>query len=77
MDFDKSYLSLGKNNQERQAAYAEYVLGTILKGEIKLIRDSLQRGQITGGERFRKEVSRKLGIRISNKGPGRPKKIRK
>jgi len=73
VDFDKVYMSLGKNKRARQVAYAEYVRDTILEGELKLIREALQRGQLTGGERFRREDSKRLGIRISNKGPGRPK----
>ena len=75
VDFDKSYLALGKEPQDRQIAYAQYVCETVPKSEIKLIRDALQRGQLTGGERFRREVSERLGVRISNKGPGRPKKV--
>ncbi|MCP4339433.1 MAG: hypothetical protein GY799_11230 [Desulfobulbaceae bacterium] len=47
------YLSLGENKQDRQKAYAEYALGTVPECEIKLIRDALQRGQLTGSERFR------------------------
>ncbi len=77
VDYDESYLSLGKKKQDRQAAYAQYVCDTVPEGEIKLIRDALQRGQLTGSERFRREVSRRLGIRISNKGPGRPQKANK
>lgn len=77
VDFDKSYLALGKKQRDRQAAYAQYVRDTVPEGEIKLIRDALQRGQLTGGERFRRDVSRRLGIRISNKGPGRPQKTNK
>ena len=77
MDFDKSYLALGKEPQDRQIAYAQYVCETVSKSEIKLIREALQRGQLTGGERFRREVSERLGIRISNKGSGRPKKVEK
>ena len=38
------------------------------KSEIKLIGEALQRGQLTGGEQFRREVSERLGIRRSNKG---------
>ncbi len=68
------YLSLGENEQERQKAYAEYVLGTVSEYEIKLIRDALQRGQLTGSERFRAQTEKKLGIRLSNMKPGRPKK---
>ncbi|MFH0784080.1 MAG: transposase [Pseudomonadota bacterium] len=68
------YLSLGESKQHRQKAYAEYVLGTVPEYEIKLIRDALQRGQLTGSERFRAQTEKKLGIRFSNKKPGRPKK---
>jgi putative transposase len=77
VDFDKSYLSAGRNEKDRQAFYTQYVRDTIPDGELKLIREALQRGQLTGGERFRREVSEKLGIRISNNGPGRPKKVKK
>jgi putative transposase len=77
VDFDESYLSLGKKKQGRQAVYAQYVCDTVPEEEIKLIRNALQRGQLTGSERFRREVSRRLGIRISNKGPGRPQKSNK
>jgi putative transposase len=74
VDFHPSYLSLGDSRQERQKAYAEYVLGTVPDDEIKLIREALQRGQLTGSERFRAETEKKLGIRLSNKKPGRPRK---
>jgi putative transposase len=74
VDFHPSYLSLGDSRQERQKAYAEYVLGTVPDDELKLIREALQRGQLTGSERFRAETEKKLGIRLSNKKPGRPRK---
>lgn len=69
------YSSMGASEQERQKAYAEYVLNTIPEYEIKFIRDALQRGQLTGSDRFRVEVEKKLGIRISNKIQGRPRKM--
>ncbi len=77
VDLDSSYLALGKNKSQRQAAYAEYVIGTVPDYELKLIRESLQRGQLTGSSRFREEIFSRLGIRFSNKGPGRPKKVEK
>jgi putative transposase len=77
VDFDSFYLSQGNSATERQEAYAEYVLATVPEYELKLIRDSLQRGQLTGSNRFREEISLKLGIRFSNKVPGRPGKIQK
>jgi hypothetical protein len=33
---------------------------------------ALQRGQLTGSERFRAEIENNIGIRFSNKNPGRP-----
>lgn len=77
VDFDPNYLALGRNEKGRQTAYAEYVLGTVADYEVKLIREALQRGQLTGTDRFREEIFLQLGIRFSNKGPGRPKKIPK
>lgn len=77
VDFDTSYLSLGKNKRDRQTAYKQYVCDTIPEAEITLIRNALQRGQLTGSDRFRQEVSQRLGLRISNKGPGRPRKSNK
>jgi putative transposase len=77
VDFDSSYLAMGRNKSQRQSAYAEYVLGTVPEDELKLIRESLQRGQLTGSRRFREEISAKIGIRFSNRGPGRPKKAEK
>ncbi len=74
VDFHPSYMTLGESESERQKTYAEYVLDTVPEDEIKLIRESLQRGQLTGSDGFRAEIERKLGIRLSNKKPGRPRK---
>ena len=41
---------------------------------VKLIREAVQRGQLTDSERFRDEIEKKLGVRISNKKQGRPRK---
>ena len=70
------YTSLGKNGPERQEAWKTYVYDTIADYQLKLIRDALQRGQVTGGDKFQQEISKKLGIRLSNKGPGIPKKVK-
>lgn len=74
VDFPPFYFSLGNTVQEQQKAYEEYVSGTVPEFEIKLIRNALQRGQLTGSDRFRVEIEKKLGIRISNKKQGRPRK---
>ena len=74
VDTPPFYLSLGDTAQERRKAYEEYVLATHPDYELKLIREVLQRGHLAGGDHFRKEVEKKLGIRISNKKQGRPRK---
>ena len=74
VDLPQFYLSLGDSEDERQRAYKEYVLDTVPEYEIKLIREAFQRGQLTGSVRFRKEIEKKLGIRISNRKQGRPSK---
>lgn len=74
IDLYPSYVSLGENEEQRQKAYKEYVLDSVPEYEIKLIREALQKGQVTGSDRFRKEIEKKLGIRISNKKQGRPRK---
>ncbi len=77
VDFSPSYLALGNSISEKQQVYSDYLTETIPDYELKLIREALQRGQVTGGDRFRQEISNRLGIRMSNKGPGRPRKNRK
>ncbi|WP_339136671.1 MAG: transposase [Candidatus Electrothrix sp. GW3-4] len=72
VDLPQFYLSLGDTEQERQTAYKKYVFGTVPEHEIKLIREAVQRGQLTGTDRFRGEIEKKLGIRLSNKKQGRP-----
>lgn len=76
VNFHPTYWAIGDSSTERQKAYADYVLATVPEYETQLIRDALQRQQLTGGDRFRAEVERKLGIRISNNKQGRPKKKR-
>lgn len=73
VDFDRIYKALGDDKSERQKAYREYVLKTIPEEELKLIRDAVQRNQVTGGDRFREQLQKKHNILLSNRGPGRPR----
>ena len=74
VDLPSCYTSLGSTAEERQKAYATYLESTIPEEELLLIRGALQRGQVTGGDRFRQAIEKKLGIRLSNKKQGRPRK---
>ena len=59
VDHPSSYLTLGSSEHERQDAWREYVFATIPDYELKLIREALQGGQVTGGGKFRQEISKK------------------
>ena len=73
IDFDRIYAALGNNKIDRQRAYREYISQSISEDELRLIRDAVQRNQVTGSNRFRERLQKKHNIRLSNRGPGRPK----
>lgn len=71
-DEDPCYRALGPTPAARAARYRRFLRGAIPKEEWRVIRDALQRGQLTGSGRFAEEVGRILGRRIPNRGRGRP-----
>jgi len=74
VDLDLVYKALGRTAVDRQKSYKEYIRETTPDEELQLIRGSIQRNQVTGGHRFRDKLEKKYKIRLSNNGPGRPKK---
>ena len=56
------------------ADYRAYLRMGIPDGEWDLIREAVQRGQLTGEDRFVAQVESALGRRIERRGPGRPRK---
>ena len=77
LDFDPCYMGLAGNQNKRAERYAEWVKGTIPEGEWELIRQSLQRGQLTGSSRFVEEIEHKIERRVEFRGQGRPRKTKK
>ena len=75
MDADPCYLALGKDDDERRERYQNFVRMAIPEGEWKMIREAVQRGQLTGDGRFHNEVAAIIGRRIERRGQGRPKNI--
>jgi putative transposase len=73
LDEDPSYLGLGKTNKERERQYIESVKESIPKSEWDIIRQAVQRGQLTGTSRFIEEVEEKIGRRVEFWRQGRPK----
>ena len=75
LDFDPFYLGLAGTAIKRAENYISWMEGTIPEGEWELIRQSLQRGQLTGGKRFVDEIEEKIERRVEFRGQGRPKKV--
>lgn len=73
LDVDPCFAALGDTHEARCRRYEDFVRQSIPLDELKLIRDSLQRGQLTGTSRFVDEVERILGLRIERRGQGRPR----
>lgn len=77
VDFDPLYLGFGPSESRRREVWRDFVLETLAEGEGRLIRDAVQRGQLTGGEKFVEEVARRIDHRIELRGQGRPKRLQK
>jgi putative transposase len=75
LDLDPAYLALGTCDVERRGRYSEFLRDPIPSGESDLIRESAHRGQLTGTDRFTREVAGILGRRVERRGPGRPQKV--
>ena len=65
---------MGETENMRRKKYAEFVQEDVTRDEVTLIRQALQRGQLTGNHRFVDEVEHILGRRIEMRGQGRPHK---
>jgi putative transposase len=74
LDYDSCYMELDSSRENREKKYEQWVNAIIPQGEWKLIRQSLQRGQLTGSKKFVDQIEEKLNQRIEFRGPGRPKK---
>jgi putative transposase len=77
VDEDPCYRDLGNDRREREIAYREWVMSSVPDGEWELVRSAVQRGQLTGNQRFVDEVERRIGRRIELRGRGRPQSAEK
>jgi putative transposase len=67
---------LGHHEPDRRARYARFVEQAVPEQELTLMREALQRGQLTGNPRFVDEVEPIIGCRIERRRPGRPPSCR-
>jgi len=74
IDNDPVTAELGNDLAAIQCAYARFVKAAIPTEEIAFIRNGVRRNQLTGGGNFVDEIERRTGIRVENRGRGRPGK---
>jgi putative transposase len=72
LDSDPCFLALADTQARRRERYATFVGQAAPSDEVNLIRDAMQRGQLTGNNRFIDEIERIAGLRIERRGRGRP-----
>lgn len=72
LDEDPCFNELGETDAKRRAIYKSFVEQCIPTPELQLIRNALQRSQLTGNKFFMDEVEEITGRRILQRGRGRP-----
>ena len=70
-------MELATTWEKRREKYADWVRATVGESEWNLIRQAIQRGQLTGSDRFVNEIEERIKKRIEIRGAGRPKKLTK
>ncbi|WP_397449272.1 transposase [Pseudomonas sp. NA-150] len=73
LDTDPAFEALGSNRDSRHQRYQTFIEQAVSPDELKIIRNALQRGQLTGTERFVTEVESIIGRRIESRSQGRPR----
>ena len=74
LDSDPCFDALGPTDQQRRGRWQAFVNQVVAPEQLETIRSALQRGQLTGSERFIREIEQITGLRIETRGPGRPRK---
>jgi putative transposase len=72
LDADLTGDLLGATAADHRPAYANYLGAHPDPGEIELIRTAVRRNRLTGSSRFVAEIEHRTGVRIENRGRGRP-----
>jgi putative transposase len=72
----ETYLSLGKNHQQRLSAYRALFGDGLPRGQLDRIRCATNKGLVYGSERFKDEIERlsRQRTRLSKRGPKRHRK---
>ena len=74
LDRHPVFEALGEFPEQRARAYYRFVTRGTSDDELSIIRQALQRNQLTGDARFKIEIEARIGRRLSARAQGRPKK---
>ena len=66
-------MGLGESPKARQRKYSKWLQDTIPEEELTVIRQSIQRNQLTGSKRYIAAIEKKIGKRVACRGQGRPR----
>jgi putative transposase len=72
LDADPVTILLGDSIERRRRSYAQYLHTSTDTADEELIRHSVNRNQLTGGSQFIRAIEQRTGLRIENRGRGRP-----
>ncbi len=75
LDNAPSYLALSDDEGVRIKRYQAYLKQGATDKELALLRSAWSRNQLTGNQRFIDEIEQRVGLRIVNRGRGRPVKM--
>lgn len=76
LDDKRDALAVAAERHDHPFKWRDYLRSSIPEGEWDLIRTAVQRGQLTGNERFTAEIAAIIGRRIERRGRGRPERSR-
>lgn len=74
LDKHSVFEALGRSPETRALAYRHFVENGTSDRELSIIRQALQRNQVTGNTRFKAEIEARIGRRLSDKPQGRPRR---
>jgi len=74
IELDECYLGLATTSVKRIERYKSFLMDGVADKELKALRESVNRNQLTGNNRFVDEIEKRIGIRVEKRGRGRPVK---
>ena len=77
LDNAPAYMGLAENTRYRRVRYEEFVRQGVSARESLFLGESVMRNQLTGNQRFIDEIEQRIGIRVEQRGRGRPRKDEK